>query len=37
MKLNKEIFREYDIRGIWKKDIDEEVSYHIVEPLLLNY
>ena len=29
MKLNKEIFREYDIRGIWKKDIDEEVSYHI--------
>ena len=29
MKLNKEIFREYDIRGIWEKDIDEEVSYHI--------
>ena len=21
MKLNKEIFREYDIRGIWEKDI----------------
>ena len=29
MKLNKEIFREYDIRGIWEIDIDEEVSYHI--------
>lgn len=29
MKLNKEIFREYDIRGIWKEDIDEEISYHI--------
>lgn len=29
MKLNKEIFREYDIRGIYGKDINEEVSYHI--------
>ena len=29
MKLNKEIFREYDIRGIWGVDIDSEVSYHI--------
>ena len=29
MKLNKLMFREYDIRGIWKKDIDEEISYHI--------
>lgn len=29
MKLNKQIFREYDIRGIADKDIDEEVSYHI--------
>lgn len=29
MKLNKYIFREYDIRGIWKEDIDEEVSYYI--------
>ena len=30
MKLNKEIFREYDIRGIWEKDIDD----HFVEELL---
>lgn len=29
MKLNKQIFREYDIRGIADKDIDEEVSYYI--------
>ncbi len=29
MKLNRLMFREYDIRGIWEKDIDEEVSYHI--------
>ncbi len=29
MKLNKEIFREYDIRGIYGTDIDEEVSYYI--------
>ena len=29
MKLNKLMFREYDIRGIWKEDIDEEVSYLI--------
>ena len=29
MKLNKEIFREYDIRGIWQKDIDGEISYYI--------
>ena len=29
MQLNKLMFREYDIRGIWNKDINEEVSYHI--------
>lgn len=29
MKLNKLMFREYDIRGIWGEDINEEVSYHI--------
>ena len=29
MKLNKNIFREYDIRGVYGIDIDEEVSYLI--------
>ena len=29
MELNKLMFREYDIRGIWEKDINEEISYHI--------
>ena len=29
MELNKYIFREYDIRGVYGKDIDEEVSYLI--------
>ena len=29
MKLNKLMFREYDIRGVYGKDIDEEVSYLI--------
>ena len=29
MKLNKLMFREYDIRGIWNEDITEEISYHI--------
>ena len=29
MKINKLMFREYDIRGIYNKDIDEEVSYLI--------
>ena len=29
MELNKLMFREYDIRGIWDKDIDEEISYYI--------
>lgn len=29
MQLNKLMFREYDIRGIWEKDINEEISYHI--------
>ena len=29
MKVNKNIFREYDIRGIYNVDIDEEVSYLI--------
>lgn len=27
--INKNIFREYDIRGVYGKDIDEEVSYLI--------
>ena len=26
MELNKYMFREYDIRGVYGKDIDEEVS-----------
>ena len=29
MKLNKLIFREYDIRGVYGKDINEEISYLI--------
>lgn len=29
MNLNRLMFREYDIRGIWGKDIDEEISYYI--------
>ena len=29
MELNRLMFREYDIRGIWEKDINEEISYHI--------
>ena len=29
IELNKYIFREYDIRGIYGKDIDEEISYLI--------
>lgn len=29
MKVNKMMFREYDIRGIFEKDIDEETSYLI--------
>ena len=29
MELNKYMFREYDIRGVYGKDIDEEVSYLI--------
>ena len=29
MKLNQYIFREYDIRGVYGKDINEEVSYLI--------
>ena len=29
MELNRLMFREYDIRGIWNEDITEEVSYHI--------
>ena len=29
MQLNKQMFREYDIRGIWNDDITEEISYHI--------
>ena len=26
MKLNKYMFREYDIRGVYGKDIDEEIT-----------
>lgn len=29
MELNKYMFREYDIRGVWGKDIDENISYLI--------
>lgn len=29
MELNRLMFREYDIRGIWNEDITEEISYHI--------
>ena len=29
MKLKKEIFREYDIRGIYQEEIDEEIAYLI--------
>lgn len=29
MELNKLMFREYDIRGIYGKDINEEISYYI--------
>ena len=29
MELNKYMFREYDIRGVWGCDINEEVSYLI--------
>ncbi len=29
MELNKYIFREYDIRGVYGKDINEEISYLI--------
>ncbi len=29
MELNKYMFREYDIRGVWGKDINEDVSYLI--------
>ena len=29
MKINKYMFREYDIRGVWNKDINSEVSYLI--------
>ena len=29
MKLVKEIFREYDIRGIYKEELDEETAYLI--------
>ena len=29
MEINKYMFREYDIRGIWNKDINPEISYLI--------
>lgn len=29
MKLEKEIFREYDIRGIYGEELNEETAYHI--------
>ncbi len=28
-KINADIFREYDVRGIYNKDIDEDVSYTV--------
>lgn len=29
MKVNKSIFREYDIRGIYNTDLNEELAYHV--------
>ena len=29
MEINKYMFREYDIRGVYGKDINEEISYLI--------
>ena len=29
VKVNEEIFREYDIRGIYEKDLDIDVAYTI--------
>ena len=29
MKLLKSIFREYDIRGIYNEEMDDETAYHI--------
>ena len=29
MEINKYMFREYDIRGVYEKDITEEISYLI--------
>ena len=29
MEVNKNIFREYDIRGIYNNELNEEVAYHI--------
>ena len=29
MILKKEIFREYDIRGIYQEEMDSETAYHI--------
>ena len=29
MELNKNMFREYDIRGIYKEDIDKDIAYKI--------
>ncbi len=28
-KINKNIFREYDIRGVYDKDLNEDVAYTI--------
>ena len=29
MELNKQIFREYDIRGIYGEELSENTAYHI--------
>jgi phosphomannomutase/phosphoglucomutase len=29
MKVNKEIFREYDVRGVVQKDLTEDIIYHL--------
>ena len=29
MELNKSIFREYDIRGIYPNDLNEEIAYKV--------
>ena len=29
MKVNSEMFREYDIRGIYNEEMNDETAYHI--------